>query len=154
MFWLGLGVGFIITSLLLGLTMGESTPAEEVSHTEPFPSDNQLREAAEERGYHLVSNAAWDKLNDQKEKNKAKPTERQQASEASVGTIYMYVPEGFSWQQTADVLAKANIVKKSEDIMQAMKEMGRQQHLQSGLYTFQATESSGDIVTKLSQASQ
>lgn len=151
MFWLGIGVGMVVTSFILGVTTGSSSPAEEQQQNPLLTSDDTLREWAEERGYQLVSNAEWKRLNETKENTEAGETKKAKEPDTSTAVIYIYIPDGFSWEGTAEVLAEANIVKKSEDIMQAMQDMDRQRQLQSGLYTIQANESPREIVDKLSQ---
>lgn len=157
MFWLGLGTGLVITSILLGL-MGGSHTIDDVGD-DPFTTDEQLREAAAEHGYRLVSTSEWDEMKEQVQQaeevsgeKQADEQQEQQTDKASANTIYLYVPQGFSWHETAQVLEKAKFVKKSEDVMQAMREMGKQKQLQSGLYTIKAEESVRDIVNKLSRA--
>lgn len=157
MFWLGLGVGLVTTSLLLGL-MGGSNAIDEVEGGPSTLEVEQLREAAVGRGYRLVSASEWDAWNEQAQQAESLSDEKQtdeeqeqQNDQTNANTIYIYVPEGFTWQETAKVLEQAKFVEKSEDVMQVMREMGKQKQLQSGLYEIHSDQSVRDIVDKLSK---
>lgn len=158
MFWLGLGAGLVITSLLLGLT-GGADPIDDPADGLFTLEEEQLREVATEHGYRLISNATWDELNEQAQladellnEKQANEEQAQPTVNTDANTIYLYVPQGFSWQETGQVLEQAKFVKSSEDVMQAMRELGKQKHLQSGLYKIAAEESARDIVNKMSQS--
>lgn len=132
--------------------MGESALEQEASPASIPLSDDDLHDLAEENGYRLVSNAEWKKLKEQSTTSvKEQPTTRANEKASARGMIYIYVPEGFSWARTADILAQAKIIDNSEELLDVMTDMGRQRQLQSGLHTFRPGEPVQDIVEKLSQ---
>lgn len=140
-FFLGVGVGLVVTSLLLGLTAGgppggPPDPVLEQNASDTVTSADQLREQAAAHGLQLVPNNEWDKL------------------KQSNAKLYLYIPGGFSWEQTADVLAEAKIIKNSEVIMKQLKVMGREQQLQPGLHAFEANESPQDVIEELSRPAE
>ena len=146
-FWLGVGIGLIVTSLLLGLTTTKPAADSIEDETEPVTTEEQLRKMAEEHGLQLVSDSEYAKLTQERENAR---DQGQKQSEANNKTIYLYIPSGFSWQQTAEVLKKATLVDRTEDIMKQLKKLGREKQLQPGLYKFEADDRPQDIVETLS----
>lgn len=145
-FWLGLGIGLIVTSLLLGLTSAKPTANGNETDRDLATTDEKLRQMVEERGFQLVSQAEYAKLT----KEQANAGEEGLKPDSGNKKIYLYIPSGFSWKQTAEILKEAQIVERTNDVMKQLKDLGKEQQLQPGLYTFEEDEKPKDIVKKLS----
>lgn len=144
-FWLGVGLGLALTSVVLGVTSG----AGKVEPMELELSETQLRDMAEARGLILIPSSEWEQL---KEQGKKRQKEKSQIIRER--EVYIYVPKGFSWEQTARVLAKAGVVESPEAIMKEMRRSKSQKWLRPGLYTFEPGEQAKDVVAKLSKGKQ
>lgn len=65
-FWLGVGLGLALTSVVLGATSG----AGKVEPMELELSETQLRDMAEARGLILIPSSEWEQLKEQGKKGK------------------------------------------------------------------------------------
>lgn len=144
-FLLGTGLGIVLTSLLLGLTAGHPASTPDVSapaeiKSEPSISQQQLRKMAQERGFRLISAAEWEQLNEQ----------NQEPEQSRM--IYIYIPQGFSWEETASILKEANLVDDPQDVMRQLRDMKREKTLQPGLYHFLEGEPVPEIIETLSRS--
>lgn len=153
--WLGVGIGIVLTSVLLGF-MGSSPPVtEEIDEigtqdrgvaTLSSVTDEALREFARERGWRLISEEEWDKMQEAQSK-----VERD--ASASEGTpVYLHIPSGFSWQEAAELLVKAKVVNRAEEVLEQVKSEGQERKLKPGLYMFQSDDTPGEIVETLSRS--
>lgn len=139
-FLLGAGVGIVLTSLLLGLIANPPASAPEEIEPEGSISEQELRQLAQERGFHLIAAAEWKKLNEQSQEQEQREM------------IYIYIPRGFSWEETASVLKEANLVDDPQDVMQQLQEMKREKVLRPGLYHIPAGEPVPEIIDTLSRS--